>query len=134
MHIASHLLYAHIEHSRMLSAHLSVTGVLCVVLRRKFPSLEARSEGGSGYALNVRTTLYHILNGSLRVLSIVEGCGGLPQVVRATPKHLDTRPWYHIELQAASDRHGFKHIRSSKAQEGIRSLRGTVQWDEALDL
>ncbi|KZV68430.1 hypothetical protein PENSPDRAFT_18620 [Peniophora sp. CONT] len=61
----------------------------------------------------------------------LEGARGLPQT-DALSEGSDNRLSYSVEIAGNSSEEHFPSVISSKAQEGVKSLRGTVQWNEVL--
>ncbi|KZV68412.1 hypothetical protein PENSPDRAFT_17816 [Peniophora sp. CONT] len=75
-----------------------------------------------------RVELPNPLGKSIRLRIELEGCKGLPQA-KTLSESFESRPSYVVRFHSMS--HGNDScINSSMVEEGVKSLRGTVQWNE----
>ncbi|KZV64251.1 hypothetical protein PENSPDRAFT_174299 [Peniophora sp. CONT] len=79
-----------------------------------------------------RTQLPNPLGKKIRLRIEIEGARGLPQTDTSS-EGSDTRSTYHsISFENTSHGGDTSYVRSSRAREGLKSLRGTVQRNEVL--
>ncbi|KZV68418.1 hypothetical protein PENSPDRAFT_653231 [Peniophora sp. CONT] len=80
-----------------------------------------------------RAKLPHPLGKKIRLRVDLDGARGLPQM-NTSSEGPEIRLSYSVELYSISHNGAYAHEESSTAEEGAKSLRGTVQWNEVLYL
>ncbi|KZV68405.1 hypothetical protein PENSPDRAFT_17696 [Peniophora sp. CONT] len=76
-----------------------------------------------------RSELANPLGKMIKLRIELEGCKWAPPA-ETSSESSDSRPSHFVCFDTTS-RHPFgSRIKSSKVQEGVKSLRGTVQWNE----